>query len=330
MLPPAGVAFQAQAVVAPRDAYGAPYAPSPPNAQQGMHPAAPRGPSGPPEIGTAVPMTHPGLGPGGSAPPAPMYSPGIPGAPTTPRASAHPAHGHLHRQAVRGSHPSMPSGFGGALAPMQGPPRLLPGADPRIVALNDPYSARANSYRVLRDNLLAKGLPRVLAISSPAKGDGKTTCALNLAVSLAEGARVLLMDGNLITPSLAKVFGIIDDATPLSPTSGPWIHPYRITDLLPSLALATLALPPGVPSPRFERRWCDQLVAALHRAAFDFCVIDGPSLLEGPMVRQLTASADATLLAVRCGVTTARSLRRAAEMIPEGKGIGVALIDAKP
>ena len=182
---------------------------------------------------------------------------------------------------------------------------------------------------MLRDNLLAKSLPRVLVVSSAMKGDGKTTCALNLAVSLAEGARVLLVDGNLLEPALAKAFGI-DDSTPLSPMSGPWLQPYRITDLSPSLAVATLALPPGVPPPRFERRWCEQLVGALHRASWDYFVIDAPALLESPTISQITAAADATLLAVRCGITTARSLRRAAEQIPEGKGIGIALIDTKP
>ena len=82
-----------------------------------------------------------------------------------------------------------------------------------LVLKREPDSARAVSFRVLRDNLLAKRLPRVLAVSSAAKNDGKTTCALNLALSLSEGARVLLLDGNLIDPQLAKIF-CIDESTP--------------------------------------------------------------------------------------------------------------------
>lgn len=322
--------------------YGAP-APAPtPRPAAGM-PARPSHPPGAtPNTGVpAVPATFRGMGPGGqqSVPPTgpqPQYGhsmppQGVPNQPNTsrlaPNTGSHPAHSGHPGPAQRASHPSMPP-YGGAPM-MQGAPRLQAGTDPRIAVLNEPHSERATSFRMLRDNLLAKSLPRVLVVSSAMKGDGKTTCALNLAVSLAEGARVLLVDGNLIEPSLAKVFAI-DDSTPPSPMSGPWLQPYRITDLTGSLAVATLSLPPGVPPPRFERRWCEQLVGALHRASWDYFVIDAPALGESPTVSQLTAAADATLLAVRCGITTARSLRRAAEQIPEGKGIGIALVDTKP
>ena len=40
--------------------------------------------------------------------------------------------------------------------------------------------------------------------------------------------------------------------------------------------------------------------------------------------------ADATLLAVRAGHTTARALRRASSQIPPGRAIGVTLVDAEP
>src|SRR4051812_40190962 len=58
--------------------------------------------------------------------------------------------------------------------------------DPRLAILADPDSARAEGFRRLRDGVLARGMPRVLAVTSPERGDGKTTCIANLAFAFAE------------------------------------------------------------------------------------------------------------------------------------------------
>ena len=217
-----------------------------------------------------------------------------------------------------------------AAPPPVGPPGIvLQGSlDDRLVLIAEPESARATSFRLLRDNLLAKRMPRVLAVSSPLKGDGKTTCAVNLALSLSEGARVLLLDGNLTDPALHTIFRI-DESTPPSPVNGPWSSPYKIAEYSPTFHVAALHALPGVTPPRYERRWFEQLMAALRRSHYDFIIVDTAALEAESTVSQLVATADATLLAVRAGVTTARALRRASEQISEGKAIGVALLDAK-
>lgn len=216
--------------------------------------------------------------------------------------------------------PGAPSGVPPQL-PLQGRP------DPRMVVLTEPDSARAVSFRLLRDSLLAKRLPRVLAVSSPECGDGKTTCALNLALSLAERAKVLVLDGNFLEPELTQIFGI-PDGIPAWPQNAAWLAPYRIVEVLRGLHIAGLVPPPGSLPTRFEKQWFETLIAALRRFPYDFIIIDAAAILESPTVTQLIATADATLLAVRAGATTARALRRANDQIPEGRGIGVALVDA--
>jgi Mrp family chromosome partitioning ATPase len=229
-------------------------------------------------------------------------------------------------QAPPGGAPYRPAA--GPVAAVGPPPVLLQGKpDSRLVLVTAADSARAVSFRLLRDNLLAKRLPRVLAVSSAAKKDGKTTCALNLALSLSEGAKVLLLDGNLLEPELAKIF-CIPDSTPPWPPVAPWLSPYRIVEFSRGLHVAGVVLAPGQVVPRFEKQWFEQLIGSLRRFPYDFIIIDAAALSVSPTVAQLVATADATLLAVRSGVTTARSLRRATDQIPEGKGIGIALIDA--
>ena len=224
--------------------------------------------------------------------------------------------------------PFYPAGPAGP-APMGGPPTVvLQGApDPRLVLITEPNSARAVSFRLLRDNLLAKRMPRVLAVSSAARNDGKTTCAMNLALSFAERAKVLLLDGNLLEPELASIF-CIPESTPPWPMNAPWLHPYRIVQLSPGLHVAAVIPQPGQPAPRFEKQWFEQIIGALRRFPYDFIIIDAAAVSASPTVAQLIATADATLMAVRAGVTTARALRRATDQIPEGRGIGIALIDA--
>ena len=220
-------------------------------------------------------------------------------------------------------------GFRAPQNALMGPPQAAPqGApDPRLVLITEPDSARAASFRLLRDNLLAKRLPRVLAVSSAAKKDGKTICALNLALSLAERAKVLLVDGNILDPELDKIFGI-SEATPLWPMNAAWLAPYRIAEVSRGLHVAAMVTPYGQPAPRFDKTWFDQVIGSLRRFPYDFIIIDAAALSASPTVSQMVAAADATLLAVRSGVTTARVLRRATDQIPEGRAIGIALIDA--
>jgi Mrp family chromosome partitioning ATPase len=207
--------------------------------------------------------------------------------------------------------------------------RLQGKLDDRLVLLSDPDSARAASFRLLRDNLLAKRLPRILAVSSAVKRDGKTTCALNLALALAEGSRTLLLDGNLFDPALAKVFAI-DQASVPPPQNVPWLAPYRVAELSRTLHVAVLIVPPGQNPPRYEKQWFDALIGNLRRYPYDHVVVDAPAVTVSPTVSQLVSAADAALLAVRSGGTTARALRRAVDQLPDGKAFGVALIDAAP
>jgi hypothetical protein len=107
-----------------------------------------------------------------------------------------------------------------------------------------------------------------------------------------------------------------------------WLAPYRIVEVVRGLHVAGLVPQSGVGPPRFDKQWFETAIAALRRFPYDFIILDTAAVSESPSAAQLIATADATLLAVRAGVTTARSLRRAKDQIPEGRGIGIALVDA--
>ena len=81
-----------------------------------------------------------------------------------------------------------------------------------VILREDPRSAASEAIRRLRTNMqfieVAEG-SRSIVVSSSVPGEGKSTTAINLAVSLADaGSRVLLIDADLRRPSIAEYLGL--------------------------------------------------------------------------------------------------------------------------
>jgi hypothetical protein len=89
------------------------------------------------------------------------------------------------------------------------------GLDRLLVAALAPASIAAEQYRALRTRLKRTESDRALrtiAITSPAKGDGKSITAANLALTMAQEfqQRVLLLDADLRRPAVHRLFGVAD------------------------------------------------------------------------------------------------------------------------
>src|SRR5688500_2036789 len=85
----------------------------------------------------------------------------------------------------------------------------------QLVALREPRSPAAEAYRTLRTNVqlscLDKPLRTILATSN-APDEGKSTTIANLAVTIAEAERrVVLVDCDLRRPTLHTLFGLANN-----------------------------------------------------------------------------------------------------------------------
>jgi succinoglycan biosynthesis transport protein ExoP len=185
----------------------------------------------------------------------------------------------------------------------------------RNVALavwRDGPSRGAESFREVVASVLfaggGAGRARVMALSSPHSGEGKTTLAASLAIALAEThRRVLLIDGNLRKPGLHEVFGldnaaglatILAGAAPAAAPDGP-VKATRI----PGLHVLPSGCPPETsPALLYSPHLAELLEAAA--AQFDTVLIDTPPVLELPDARVLARLAGSVLLVVRAHKTS--------------------------
>lgn len=171
-------------------------------------------------------------------------------------------------------------------------------ASPELVALNEPFSPRAEIFRGLRSQLMMRvfsdAAPRhALAIISPDAGDGKTYCAANLAVTLAQlGGRTLLVDADMRGPRLHDVFKLANRSGLSGILSGRSDNQVvQQVPGVPSLFVLPLGTVPPNPLELVERPAFGLLMRELV-SKFDHVVVDTPAAVYG---------ADAMVIAARCG-----------------------------
>jgi capsular exopolysaccharide synthesis family protein len=82
----------------------------------------------------------------------------------------------------------------------------------KVATIDEPTSATSEAYRTLRTNLiysLVDEPPKVIVLTSPGPGEGKSTTCANLGVVLAQaGKEVLIVDCDFRKPVMHKFFGM--------------------------------------------------------------------------------------------------------------------------
>jgi Mrp family chromosome partitioning ATPase len=203
--------------------------------------------------------------------------------------------------------------------------------DPRLVILSEPGSQRARSYRLLRHRLFCHADPRIVAVTSAHPGEGKTTCALNLALAMAEDTmtRVLLIDANLRRPALGRVFGFSASESFVGNIArledvGP---PYPVVSIS-GTRLHVAALPEkSLEGGRLDRTLFAVALSDL-RDVYDYVVIDAASVLESGDVDVVGECSSGVIMAARAGQSRKGDMRRAMSQLAPARVLGSVLIEA--
>ena len=201
-----------------------------------------------------------------------------------------------------------------------GPETVLPEVEPTPVDATSPYLSvhchkddrTADEFRRLKSRLTDRSSPaRLILVGSCTRGEGKTTVAMNLAISFANtyGEKVVLVDGNVAHPKIAEVLKVPargleevirghirpEEAAVRTDIAGLWVVPAgedleRSEGLLDSKSVIELL---GVLQKRFTR-----------------VIMELPAVSDAPECLSLVAHADAVLVPVLRGRTRRTKLLR--------------------
>lgn len=197
--------------------------------------------------------------------------------------------------------------------PILGGISLDPNAHKRpLIVHADPRNPRAESFRSLRTNLQFVNIgdrPRSYVITSSVPGEGKSTTAANLAITLAEtGAKVALVGGDLRLPKLAEYMGI-EGAVGLTDVL---IGRAELADVMQKWGRAQLyVLPAGRVPPNPSELLGSRSMAKLLETltdTFDYVLVDAPPVLlvtDAAVVSKMTGGA---ILTVASGKTRKNEL----------------------
>jgi len=189
----------------------------------------------------------------------------------------------------------------------------------------------AEAFRVLRTNMQYVEVDhdqKVFVVSSALPGEGKSTTALNLAVTMALAKhRVVLIEADLRRPQIGTRLGLDDSVGTTSVLIGrvPLADALQEYDGTGLQVLASGPMPPN-PSELLQSVAMEKLLQDL-RSQFDVVIIDAPPLLPVTDAAVLSAQADGALVVVRHGKTTRDQLAHAIERVEavDAKVIGVVI-----
>ncbi|MBI3597381.1 MAG: CpsD/CapB family tyrosine-protein kinase [Nitrospirae bacterium] len=204
--------------------------------------------------------------------------------------------------------------------------------DRTLVTVTEPISIAAEQYRVLgaKLNKLSKDLgPRIIAVTSSIRNEGKTLTSINLSIAMAKDfyRHVLLVETDFKSPMLSRLLGrkmnggvanILSKRTDLASVAMTYFD-GRLTVLPAGKSLGDdLRL---LDSDQF-RDFLGQM-----KTQYDYILLDLPPILPLADANVVTQLADGVIMVVRAGHTPQHIVKRAMAELDTRKVLGVVLND---
>jgi succinoglycan biosynthesis transport protein ExoP len=188
-----------------------------------------------------------------------------------------------------------------------------------LIAHHQPMSGVAENLRTIRTNLAfmgADGGLRAFVITSASPREGKSTVAINLAITLAQsGKRILLVDTDLRRPRVHRAFGL----TARRGVTTALVGEAKATDVIlttevPGLDIVACGPIPPNPSELLHTEAFRHFVEAV-RDKYDHVMFDSPPLGAVTDAAILAAQLDGVIVVVKSQSTTREALRVTARQL---------------
>jgi capsular exopolysaccharide synthesis family protein len=177
-----------------------------------------------------------------------------------------------------------------------------------LSVFKDPTSLAAEACRSIRTNMLFISAQKefsLFSVTSPGPQDGKTTVAINLAVTMAQaGGRILLIDTDMRRPRVHKSFGLKSDRGISNVIAGDVplkdaIHKSEV----PNLDILPCGPTPPNPAELLHTERFRQILVEC-RGSYDRVILDSPPI--GPVTDPaiIGSATDGVVLVLRAGHTT--------------------------
>lgn len=205
---------------------------------------------------------------------------------------------------------------------------------PELLTNVESRSPLAESYRHLRTSVLlssAGRAPKTLLVTSSMPAEGKTTTAVNTALSLAQtGANVLVIDADMRRPRVHSIFGVHNHRGLSTILSNDMSEAEMLSLIIQHSESGLNLLPSGaIPPNPAELLGSEQMRRLLNtlELTFDHIIIDSPpigSFTDGVLASTLV---DGVLLVVHSGKTSRSIARRTRQILQDvgAKVFGVVL-----
>jgi capsular exopolysaccharide synthesis family protein len=232
---------------------------------------------------------------------------------------------------------------GTALLPINGNGRNGNGSgrvNPALLLDLDQRSPLAEAFRQLRTSVLLSTpghAPKTLVVTSCVPAEGKSTTAINLAVTLAQtGARVLVIDADMRRPTIHSSFGILNERGLCNILANEMSQAEMLSYVQQETESGLYVLTSGpVPPNPAELIGSDQMKRLLIelQTSFDHIVIDSPPLASFTDGVLLSAICDGVVLVVHASECSRKVVLRSQRSLEEvgAKVLGVVLnrVDAR-
>lgn len=175
-----------------------------------------------------------------------------------------------------------------------------------FVVEKNPKSIAAEAYRSLKTNIQYSSFDKEyksIVVTSANPGEGKSTTAGNLALTLAEGeAKVLLVDCDMRKPSVHKKFRV----TNTYGLSDVLLQKQKVMDVAhiykKNLHIITAGKIPPNPAEMLASKSMTLFLKEM-KEHFDYIVLDTPPVQAVADSQILSTKVDGTLFVVRSGIT---------------------------